>query len=152
MSLLSQVVDAVSVPVIAAGGISDARGIVAAFALGASAVQLGTAYMLCPEAKTSLIRRDVLRRPEDHSTALTNIFTGRPARGIVNRLMREVGPTTHDAPRFPLAGGAILPLKQSAEAHGLSEFTALWAGEGFAMCRELPARQLTQLLLQKSTP
>lgn len=149
MALLPQVVDAVSVPVIAAGGISDARGIVAAFALGASATQLGTAYMLCPEARTSAIHRDALRRPEEHSTALTNIFTGRPARGIVNRLMREVGPISHDAPRFPLAGGAILPLKQRAEASGSPDFTALWAGEGFAMCRELPARQLTQLLIQE---
>jgi nitronate monooxygenase len=146
VALLPQVVGAVSVPVIAAGGISDARGIVAALALGASAVQLGTAYMLCPEAKTSSIHRDALKQSADQVTALTNIFTGRPARGIVNRLMKEIGPLSSVAPSFPLAGGAIAPLKQKAEALGLSDFTALWAGEGFAMCREVPAFQLTRLL------
>ncbi|WP_234891173.1 nitronate monooxygenase [Agrobacterium vitis] len=146
MALLPQVVDAVSVPVIAAGGISDARGIVAALALGASAVQLGTAYMLCPEAKTSSIHRQAMKQTDNQATALTNIFTGRPARGIVNRLMREIGPFSNLAPSFPLAGGALAPLKQKAEALGVSDFTALWVGEGFAMCREVPAFQLTRLL------
>lgn len=147
MALTPQVVDAVSVPVIAAGGISDARGIVAALALGASAVQLGTAYMLCPEAKTSSIHRHALKQSGNQTTALTNIFTGRPARGIVNRLMREIAPFSNLAPSFPLAGGAVAPLKQKAEAQGLSDFTALWVGEGFAMCREVPAFQLTRLLM-----
>lgn len=146
MGLLPQVVDAVSIPVIAAGGISDARGIVAALALGASAVQLGTAYMLCPEAKTTSIHRHAMKQTDTQATALTNIFTGRPARGIVNRLMREIGPLSSAAPSFPLAGGAIAPLKQKAEALGISDFTALWVGEGFAMCREIPAFQLTRLL------
>jgi nitronate monooxygenase len=107
MALVPQVVDAVKVPVIAAGGIADARGIVAAFALGASAVQMGTAYLFCPEAKVSSIHRAALRRAKDNDTVLTNVFTGRPARGIVNRLIREVGPMSDLAPEFPLAAGVV---------------------------------------------
>src|SRR5580704_5119630 len=92
MALVPQVVDAVRVPVIAAGGIADARGIVAAFALGASAVQIGTAYLHCPEAKISPLYRQALKGTRENETAITNVFTGRPARAIVNRFMREVGP------------------------------------------------------------
>ncbi|MGJ7903231.1 NAD(P)H-dependent flavin oxidoreductase, partial [Lysobacter sp. 1R34A] len=110
-ALLPQVVDAVRVPVIAAGGIGDARGIVAAFALGAAAVQIGTAYLFCPEAKLSPLHRQALQDARDDQTALTNLFTGRPARGIVNRLMRELGPMSALAPAFPLAGGALAPLR-----------------------------------------
>src|SRR5215217_1095446 len=110
MALIPQVVDAVKVPVIAAGGITDARGIVAAFALGASAVQMGTAYLFCPEARISAPHREALRGAKDNQTVLTNVFTGRPARGIINRIVREVGPMTDQAPAFPLAGGAVAPL------------------------------------------
>src|SRR5205085_9656522 len=105
MALVPQVVDAVKIPVIAAGGIADARGIVAAFALGASAVQLGTAYLFCPEATISVVHRQALRVAKDDATVITNVFTGGPARGITNRLVREVGPMSDRAPRFPLASG-----------------------------------------------
>jgi nitronate monooxygenase len=124
-ALLPQVVDAVRVPVIAAGGIADARGIVAAFALGASAVQIGTAYLFSDEAKVPAVHRAALRAAGDDATALTNVFTGRPARGIVNRVMRELGPISAMAPVFPLAGGAIAPLRAKTEPEGLGDFVNL---------------------------
>jgi nitronate monooxygenase len=150
MALVPQVVDAVRVPVIAAGGIGDARGIVAAFALGASAVQLGTAYLFCPEARLSAPYRSALRGARDHHTALTNVFTGRPARGIVNRLVREVGPMSEAAPAFPLAGGAIAPLRAASEARGIGDFSPLWAGQAAAFGRELPAGELTRALAEEA--
>jgi nitronate monooxygenase len=145
-ALVPQVVDAVSLPVIAAGGIADGRGIVAAFALGASAVQVGTAYLFTPEAKISAIHREALKAARDDGTALTNIFTGRPARGLVNRVMREVGPLSADAPAFPTAGGALAPLKTKAEAAGSGDFSALWSGQAAALGREMGASELTRTL------
>ncbi len=146
MALVPQVVDAVDVPVIAAGGIADGRGIAAAFVLGASGVQIGTGYLLCPEATISGLHRAALRSPAARETALTNVFTGRPARSIVNRLMREVGPLSAAAPRFPRATGAVLPLRQAAEPNGDTGFTSLWAGEAANLATELPAGELTRLL------
>lgn len=146
MALVPQVVEAVKVPVIAAGGLGDARGIVAALALGASAVQLGTAYLFCPEAKVSAPHRAALRTARDNTTVLTNVFTGRPARALVNRLVREVGPMSELAPEFPLASGAVLPLRQKAEAAGSGDFSPLWAGQAAALGRELPAGELTRRL------
>ena len=145
-ALLPQVVDAVEVPVIAAGGIGDARGIVAAFALGASAVQLGTAYLFTPEATITPMHREALRTAKDDGTALTNLFTGRPARGLVNRVMREVGPLSADAPAFPTAGGALMPLKTKAEAAGSADFSSLWSGQAAALGREMGAGDLTRQL------
>jgi len=146
MALVPQVVDAVRVPVIAAGGIADARGIVAAFALGAAAVQIGTAYLLCPEAQISPIYRQALKEAQDDETAITNVFTGRPARGIVNRLMREVGPMCDVAPEFPLAAGAVAPLRAKSEAAGSADFTPLWAGQAVRLNRTLPAAEVTKQL------
>lgn len=146
MALVPQIVDAVKVPVIAAGGIADARGIVAAFALGASAVQIGTAYLFCPEAKVSLLHRDALKRAKDNDTVLTNVFTGRPARGIVNRIVREVGPMSDLAPEFPLAAGALAPLRAKAETAGSGDFSPLWSGQAAAFGREIPAGDLTRQL------
>lgn len=146
MALVPQVVDAVKVPVIAAGGIADARGIVAAFALGASAVQMGTAYLFCPEAKTTPIHRDALKRVKDNNTVITNVLTGRPARGLVNRIIREFGPLTDQAPEFPLAAGAITPLRAKAEGNGSGDFSALWSGQGAALAKEMPAGELTRQL------
>jgi nitronate monooxygenase len=146
MALVPQVVDAVNVPVIAAGGIADARGIAAAFALGASAVQIGTAFLVCPEAKVTPIHREALRRAKDSETALTNVMTGRPARGLVNRLIREVGPISDEAPDFPLAAGAVLPLRVKAEAVGSGDFSPLWSGQAAALAREMPAGALTRRL------
>ncbi len=147
-ALLPQVVDAVNVPVIAAGGIADARGIVAAFALGASAVQIGTAYLFTPEAKVPAVHRAALSAAADDATALTNVFTGRPARGIVNRLMREVGPMSADAPEFPLAGAAIAPLRATTEGSG--DFVNLWSGQAAVLAKEMPAGALTRELARKA--
>lgn len=150
MALVPQVVDAVSIPVVAAGGIADARGIVAAFQLGASAVQIGTAYLFCPEAKVAPAHRAALRSANDSSTVLTNVFTGRPARSIVNRLIREVGPMSDVAPEFPLAGGALVPLRAASEPMGSGDFMSLWAGQAAHLGRELPADVLTKQLAEET--
>jgi nitronate monooxygenase len=149
MALVPQVADAVKVPVIAAGGIADARGIVAAFALGASAVQIGTAYLFTPEATISPVHRQALKGADAEKTALTNLFTGRPARGIVNRVMREVGPISTLAPDFPLAGGALAPLRQKSEPLGSGDFMSLWSGQAARLSHELPAGELTKRLAQE---
>ncbi len=145
-ALVPQVVRAVKVPVIAAGGIADARGVAAAMALGAAGVQVGTAYLLCPEATTSAVHRAALKSDAAHVTALTNLFSGRPARGIVNRLMRELGPISAVAPAFPLASAAIAPLRAKAESLGSGEFSPLWAGQNAGGCKEVSATLLTREL------
>jgi nitronate monooxygenase len=144
MALVPQVVRAVNVPVIAAGGIADAKGVAAARALGAAGVQVGTAYLLCPEATTSAVHRAALQSDAARITALTNLFTGRPARGIVNRLMRELGPISPLAPAFPLATAAIAPLRAKAESLGQSDFSPLWAGQNSSGCKPVPAAALTR--------
>jgi nitronate monooxygenase len=151
-SLVPQIVDAVKVPVIAAGGIADARGVAAAMKLGASGVQIGTAYLLCPEATTSALHRAALRSDAARVTALTNVFTGRPARSIVNRAIRELGPISKLAPAFPLASGAIAPLRSAAEAQGKSEFSPLWSGQNAGGCRQVPAAELTRELAMSNGP
>ena len=145
-ALVPQIVQAVKVPVIAAGGIADARGVAAAMALGAAGVQVGTAYMLCPEATTSDLHRAALKSDAARVTALTNLFSGRPARGIVNRLMRELGPLSAAAPAFPLATSAIAPLRAKAESQGSGEFSPLWAGQNVSGCAEVSAAVLTREL------
>jgi nitronate monooxygenase len=146
LALVPQVVDAVRVPVIAAGGIADGRGIAAAFALGAAAVQIGTAYLFCPESTIAPLHRKALHEDRRRETALTNLFTGRPARGIVNRVMRELGPLSPLAPAFPLAGGALAPLRSAAEPSGSDDFMSLWSGQSAALGRDLPAAELTRTL------
>ena len=141
--LVPQIADAVKVPVIASGGIGDARGIVAALALGAAAVQLGTVYLLCPEAKIAPPHREKLTAARDNETVLTNVMTGRPARGFLNRVMREVGAISDLAPQFPLAGGALAPLHLKAQAQGSGDFSPMWAGQAAALAREMPAGELT---------
>jgi nitronate monooxygenase len=145
-ALVPQIVRAVRVPVIAAGGIADAKGVAAAMALGAVAAQIGTAYLLCPEATTTPIHRAALASDAARHTALTNIFSGRPARGIVNRLVRELGPMSALAPAFPLASTAIAPLRAKAESMGKSEFSQLWSGQNATGCRAVPAAELTRAL------
>jgi nitronate monooxygenase len=145
-ALLPQVVRAVRVPVIAAGGIADAAGVAAAMSLGAAGVQLGTAFMLCPEATTTAIHRAALKSEAARHTALTNLFTGRPARGIVNRIMRELGPVSTAAPAFPLATSAIAPLRAKAEANGSGDFSPLWSGQNASGCKEIPAADLARQL------
>ena len=149
-ALLPQVVDAVKLPVIAAGGIADGRGIAAAFALGAAGVQIGSAYLYTPEATISDLHRSALKQAGDDKTALTNVFSGRPARGLLNRVMREVGPMATHAPAFPTAGGALAPLKAAAEAAGSSDFSSLWAGQAAALGREGSAGKLTVRLAQEA--
>ena len=145
-ALVPQAVDAVKVPVIAAGGIADGRGIAAAFALGASGVQVGTAYLRCPESKVIAPARAALAQATDETTVITNVMTGRPARGVANRVMREVGPISPDAPAFPHAATALGPLKAAAEKLGRVDFTNLWAGQAVRMGREMPAAELTRAL------
>jgi nitronate monooxygenase len=145
-ALLPQIVRAVKLPVVAAGGIADARGVAAAMALGAVGVQIGTAYLLCPEATISAIHRTALKSEAARHTALTNLFTGRPARGIMNYLMRELGPMNNGAPAFPLATSAIAPLRAKAEAEGSGDFSPLWSGQNATGCKEMPAAQVTREL------
>ena len=145
-ALVPQIVRAVRVPVIAAGGIADARGVRAAFALGAAGVQIGTAYLLCPEATTTPLHRAALQSDAARHTALTNLYTGRPARGIVTRLMRELGPISSAAPAFPLATAAIAPLRAGAEAAGSSDFSPLWSGQNASGCKPVAAAGLTREL------
>ncbi len=145
-ALVPQIVAAVSVPVIAAGGIADAAGVAATRTLGAAGVQVGTAYLLCPEAATSALHRAALRSEASRHTALTNVFTGRPARAIVNRLIRECGPICAAAPAFPLAATAVAPLRAHAEQQGSGDFTSLWAGQHVVRDREIGAADLTREL------
>lgn len=147
-ALLPQVVRAVKVPVIAAGGIADAKGVAAAMALGAAGVQVGTAYLLCPEATISAVHRAALKSEAARNTVLTNLFTGRPARGIVNRVIRELGPLSAAAPAFPLATSAIAPLRAKAESQGSGDFSPLWSGQNATGCREIPAGEITRALAE----
>lgn len=142
-ALLPRIVQAVKVPVIAAGGIADAQGVAAAMALGAAGVQVGTAYLLCPEATTSALHRAALQSPAAGHTALTTLFSGRPARGMVNRVMRELGPLTAPTPEFPLATSAIAPLRAKAESLGSSDFSPLWSGQNASGCKAIGAAALT---------
>lgn len=146
MALVPQIVDAVRVPVIAAGGIADGRGIAAAFALGAAGVQIGSAYLRCPEATGSAVAKAALAAADDDSTVVTNVMTGRPARGVANRVMREVGPVSPDAPAFPHAATALAPLKAAAEKQGKVDFTNLWAGQALRLGTDVPAADLTRKL------
>jgi nitronate monooxygenase len=142
-ALLPQIVRAVKVPVIAAGGIADAKGFAAALALGAAGAQVGTAYLLCPEATTSPVHRAALKSEAARHTALTNLFTGRHARGIVNRAMKLLGPISNAAPPFPLASSAMAPLRAKAESQGRGDFSPLWCGQNASGCKEISAAELT---------
>jgi nitronate monooxygenase len=145
-ALVPQVADAVKVPVIAAGGIADGRGIAAAFALGAAGVQIGSAYLRCPESRVTAAARSALAEARDDSTVITNVMTGRPARGVANRVMREAGPISEHAPAFPHAATTLGPLKAAAEKLGKVDFTNLWAGQAIRLGREMPAAELTRAL------
>lgn len=149
LALVPQIVRAVRLPVIAAGGIADAQGVAAVMRLGAVGAQVGTAYLLCPEATTSSVHRAALKSAAANHTALTNLFTGRPARGIVNRFMREHGPLNDQAPAFPLATSAVAPLRAKAEALGSGDFSPLWAGQNVSGCKEIPAAELTRELVSR---
>ncbi|MFP5467118.1 MAG: NAD(P)H-dependent flavin oxidoreductase [Gammaproteobacteria bacterium] len=147
-ALLPQVVAAVKVPVIAAGGIADAAGVRAVRSLGAAGVQVGSAYLCSDEATTSAIHRAALQSEAARHTALTTLFSGRPARGIVNRLMRELGPLNPVAPAFPTATAAIAPLRAHWEKQGSGDFSPLWSSQNASGCRSAPATDITQALLE----
>lgn len=146
LDLVRRITSAVTVPVIAAGGIAGPREVALAMKSGADGVQVGTSYLLCPEADTSKVHRAALKSDAARQTALTNLFSGRPARGIVNRLMRDLGPMNTAAPAFPLAGTAVAPLRARAEAQGSGDFSPLWAGQNASGCREVSAALLTREL------
>ena len=143
-ALLPQIADAVSVPLIAAGGIADARGIVAAFALGACGVQLGSGYLLCPESNVSPLYRQALERSTDTSTAITNVFSGRPARGILNRYIREAGPMTDSALAFPYAATLIAPLRAASEQSESHDYLQMWADQAAGKAKAMPADRFTR--------
>ncbi|CAO4177873.1 Propionate 3-nitronate monooxygenase [Methylorubrum populi] len=146
IALVPQIADAVDVPVVAAGGIADPRGVAAAFALGAGAVQVGTAYLRCPEAGISEPFRAALATARDEDTVLTNVLTGRPARGLLTRAVRELGPISAAAPAFPGAAMALQPLRLAAESQGSGDFSPLWSGQAAALARDCSAADLTRLL------
>ncbi|MFT5504836.1 MAG: nitronate monooxygenase [Gammaproteobacteria bacterium] len=150
MALLPQVVDAVNVPVIAAGGIADGRGIAAAMILGASGVQIGTGYLLCAESIISDLHREALRHVADDDTVLTNVFSGRPARGILNRLILEQGPLSNKTNAFPYPANILSPLRAKAESEGSIDFTSLWSGQAGSLCREIGAGKLTRELVAEA--
>ncbi|GAB3088938.1 NAD(P)H-dependent flavin oxidoreductase [Lysobacter terrae] len=146
LALVRQFTQAVRVPVIAAGGIGTADDVAVAIAAGAAGVQIGTAYLLCPEATTSAVHRAALQSDAARETAFTNLFSGRPARGIVNRLMRELGPIGALPPEFPLASAAVAPLRAAAERQHSGDFSPLWSGTNTRGCAAIPAAQLTAAL------
>jgi nitronate monooxygenase len=149
IALVPRVVDAVELPVIAAGGIADGRAVAAALVLGASAAQIGTAYLLCPEALTSPVHRRALAGGSVDDTVLTNVFTGRPARSRRNRLVDELGPMAELAPAFPTAAGAVAPLRAAAEARGSGDFSPLWSGQGGVGTADVPADELTRRFMSE---
>jgi nitronate monooxygenase len=148
LALLPQICKAVKLPVIAAGGVSTAAAVSAAKALGANAVQVGTAFLTSHEATTSALHRQALMSDAAKHTALTNLFSGRPARGIVNKFMRDFGPLNPEAPAFPLATAAVAPLRAAAEAKGQSDYSPLWSGQNASDCQALPAADIAHKLLQ----
>ena len=150
MALVPQMVDALTVPVIAAGGMADGRGMAAALCLGASAVQVGTAFLLSDESTSVAAHRAAVRRARDDNTAITNVLTGRPARGVLNRVMREVGPLSEDALPFPLAGGPLAPLRAATEASGAGDFQPLWSGQAGGMAHEGPAFDIAQAMIAQA--
>jgi nitronate monooxygenase len=149
-ALVPQMADALKIPVIAAGGIGDGRGIAAALTLGASAVQMGTAFLFCPESRASAMQRTALNASRDDSTALTNVFTGRAARATITRLVREQGPLADLVPSYPLAANAVQPLRGAAESRGSTDFTYLPMGQAAPLGRPLGAGQLTRKLVAEA--
>lgn len=149
MALVPQVVDAVSVPVIASGGIMDGRGVAAALALGADAVQMGTAFLTCDEAGIPDAYKTAVIQAHENDTGLTRAFSGRPSRGIANRFMTEVGATDDILP-FPHQNALTKPLRAEAAKQGRAEFLSLWAGQGTRLARRQPAAELVERLADEA--
>jgi nitronate monooxygenase len=152
ISLVPQMVDAVNVPVVASGGIMDGRGIAAALALGASAVQLGTAFLTCRESGLPEAYREAILQAHEDQTRITWAFSGRPARGIVNRFMNEVEEAdgAEAILPFPLQNALTRPLRGAAAKQGRAEFLSLWAGQGVRLARRQSARELVARLVQET--
>lgn len=150
MPLIPQVADAVSVPVIAAGGIMDGRGLSAALMLGAQAAQLGTAFLSCPECPISPVWKAALQTASDDSTRLTRSFSGRYARGIVNTFMEQMRPHEHEVPPYPIQNALTGPIRQAADKAKRAEYMSLWAGQGVGMSRQLPAQELVLRLIREA--
>lgn len=152
MSLVPQVVDAVKVPVVASGGIMDGRGIAAALALGAAAVQMGTAFLTCHEAGVPEVYKQAIVSAREHETRITRAFSGRPARGIVNRFMTEIEFKHGDDAilPFPLQNLLTRPLRSAAAKLGRAEFLSLWAGQGVRLARRQSASDLVARLAKKT--
>lgn len=144
IALIPQVVDAVDLPVIAAGGIADARGVAAVQALGASAAAAGTAFLLADECPISPAYRAALQAGRDHQTVMTRAFSGRWARGLENRFMREFAGA--DLPDFPIPNALTRPLRQAAGKAGRAEFLSLWAGQAVALCKHASAAAIVKRL------
>ncbi len=149
MALVPACVDALRIPVIAAGGIMDGRGITAALALGAQAVQLGTAFLACPESAITPAQRSAMAGAQASDTRLTRIFSGRPARGIINDAMRALAPHEADIPAYPIQNALMGPVRRAAAQAGDAEYIALWAGQGVGAARALAAGALAQALAQE---
>ncbi|MEM6484954.1 MAG: nitronate monooxygenase [Pseudomonadota bacterium] len=144
--LMAAIKDQVTVPIIAAGGLGNPTQLARAIACGAWAVQVGTAYLCCTECGTSAIHRAMLDDERAQITQVTNVFSGRPARGITNRLMTEIGPLSDVVPSFPYAASALAPLRAAAEARGRGDFSPLWSGTDTSGCRQVSAREHTEWL------
>lgn len=150
MALVPRIVDAVKVPVIAAGGIMDGRGIAAAFALGAEAVQLGTAFLACAESGIHPAYKKQLMATPVNGTRLTRTFSGRPARGIVNEFMERMRPFEREVPAYPVQNALTGELRQAAAKQGNMQYCSMWAGQGAGMARAGPAAELVAALMNEA--
>ncbi len=150
LALVPQIVDAVSVPVIASGGIMDGRGIAAALALGAAAVQLGTAFLTCSEAGVAEVYKDAILHSAETATRITRAFSGRPARGIVNRFMTGIDANADAIAPFPLQNILTRPMRSAAAEQGRAQFLSLWAGQGLRMARRQSAAELIERLREET--
>lgn len=148
MALVPQIVDAVSLPVLASGGIMDGRGVVAALALGASAAQMGTAFLVADEAGTNKAARKALLEAHEDQTTVTRAFSGRPARGLRNEFIEEWNKSGLKPMSFPLHNALTRPMRRAAAAAGEAGFQSVWAGQGLRLLRQGPAASI-MLQLQK---
>jgi nitronate monooxygenase len=150
MALVPQIVDAVRIPVIAAGGIMDGRGIAASLMLGAAGVQLGTAFMRCPEAGTAPVWKEAVRIARDNVTRVTRVYSGRYARGVVNDFMQRMLPVEQEIPAYPIQNALTGEIRRTAAKAGRPEFLSLWAGQAASLSREIPAADLVAALVTET--